>query len=656
MTEPYAWQPDARIVTEATLTAFIDRHELVGYDALLARSTAEPAWFWNAVIDWFGIAFSTPFERVMDASEGMPWTRWCVGGETNLAAVCLAPGRHDDAMEAVVWEAEDGAVRRWSRAELRDATARLVHVLRAEGIGPGDAVGLYLPMLPETVAAFFAVAALGGIVVPLFSGFAAEAAADRLNDAGAVALMTAAATSRRGRRVAMKPVADAVAERVPTLRFTLVLRDADDGTDGWDAKRDRDWRALCAEAPADWEPRAMPADAPFMLIYTSGTTGRAKGTVHTHCGFVTKLAADFGLSLDFHAGDRMLWMSDMGWVVGPMQAVVTALLGGTLVLAEGAPDWPDPGRLWRLVERHRVSYLGVAPTVARALMRHGPEPVAAADLSCLRLTVSSGEPWNPDSWHWFFDHVCRRRVPILNVSGGTEIGWGILTGTPLHPLKPCSFAGPCLGMGADIVDADGRPVAVGEVGKLVLRQPSIGLTRGLWRDPGRYLDSYWNTLPGLWVHGDWASRDADGAWTIHGRSDDTVKLAGKRTGPAEIESLLLASGRAAEAAAVGIADPVKGQAVALAVVPAVGEVPGDGLAAALADAVVSGLGPPFRPARVVFVAELPKTRSQKVMRRVVRAVFAGRDPGDLGSLLNPEAVAALAAAVAGTAPKGTAGV
>jgi acetyl-CoA synthetase len=653
MTSPYAWQPDPRRVADATLTAFIARHGLPDYAALLARSEADPAWFWDALIKDFGLLFTTPYSQVMDAGDGAPWTRWCVGGELNLAANCLDPERHADTLEAVVWESEAGAVRRWSRAELRAETARLTHVLRAEGFGPGDAIGLYLPMLPETFAAFFAVAALGGIVVPLFSGFAAEAAADRLNDAGAVALLTADSTRRRGRRVALKPVADAIAARVPTLRRTLVLRDpeaTDDATVAWDPGRDRDWRALCAAAPTDWAPLALPADTPFMLIYTSGTTGKAKGTVHTHCGFLAKLTADFGLSLDFHAGDRFLWMSDMGWVVGPMQAVVATFLGGTLVLAEGAPDWPDPGRLWRLVERHRVSYLGVAPTVARALMRHGPDPVAAADLTGLRTVVSSGEPWNPDSWRWFFDHVCRGRVPILNVSGGTEIGWGILTGTPLHPLKPCAFAGPCLGMGADIVDGQGRPVAVGEVGELVLRQPSIGLTRGLWHDPERYLDSYWRTLPGLWVHGDWASRDGDGMWYIHGRSDDTIKLAGKRTGPAEIESHLLATGRVAEAAACGISDPVKGQAVALAVVPAAGVAAGAALAAELAAAVVAGLGAPFRPARIVFVDDLPKTRSQKVMRRVVRAVFEGGDAGDLAALLNPEAVVTLQARVAADPP------
>jgi acetyl-CoA synthetase len=246
MREPFAWQPDAGTVADATLTAFIAHHGLAGYDALLERSTSDPAWFWNAVIDWFGIAFSTPYDAVMDSDDGAPWTRWCVGGETNLAANCLDPARHDDAMPAIAWEAEDGTTRHWSRAELRDATARLVHVLQGEGIGPGDAVGLYLPMLPETVAAFFAetvaaffaVAALGGVVVPLFSGFAADAAADRLNDAGAVALLTTESTPRRGRRVAMKPVADAIAARVPTLRRTLVLRDERVDPAPWTPGRD----------------------------------------------------------------------------------------------------------------------------------------------------------------------------------------------------------------------------------------------------------------------------------------------------------------------------------------------------------------------------------------------------------------------------------
>jgi len=633
----FAWQPDAATVASANLTRFIAAHGLADYDALLARSVAEPEWFWGALLNYFDVRFTTPYSAVLDLSDGPEWARWCVDGEMNLAANCLDPVRGDDAGEAVVWEGEDGSLRRWSRGELRSRSARLAHGLRALGFGRGDTIGLYMPMLPETLAAFFAVAAIGAIVVPLFSGFAADAAAARLNDAGAVGLITADSTSRRGRTVVLKTVADAIAERVATLRHIVVLR----GNAAVGARRpgrDVDWATLCATQSDDWAPEPLPADSPFMLIYTSGTTGRAKGTVHSHCGFLGKLAADFGLSLDFRAGDRMLWMSDMGWVVGPMQAVVTTFLGGSVVLAEGTPDWPDPGRLWGLVARHRVSYLGLAPTVARSLMRHGDDWVAAADLDSLRITVSSGEPWNPDSWEWFFDRVCRRRVPILNVSGGTEIGWGILTGTPLHPLKPCAFAGPSLGVGADIVDGQGRSVATGEVGELVLRVPSIGLTRGLWRDRERYLDSYWRTLPGLWVHGDWASRDADGLWYIHGRSDDTIKLAGKRTGPAEIESRLLATGRVVEVAACGIADPIKGQAVALACVPAVGVEAGEALAAELAEAVVTGLGAPFRPARVVFVTDLPKTRSQKVMRRVVRALFEERDPGDLAALLNPDAV------------------
>ena len=277
-------------------------------------------------------------------------------------------------------------------------------------------------------------------------------------------------------------------------------------------------------------------------------------------------------------------------------------------------------------------------------MRYGPEEVAKFDLSSLRISASTGEPWTEEAWLWLFEHVCKRRIPVLNWSGGTEIGGGIISGTVMHPLKPCSFAGSMPGMAADIVDDQGNSVGPGEVGELVMRAPSIGLTRGLWRDPQRYLEAYWETFPGLWRHGDWASRDADGMWYVLGRSDDTIKVAGKRTGPAEIEGLVMATGKVSEAAAIGVPDPISGQAVMVVCVPAPGVATDEDLAAEVADAVANGLGKPFRPKRLLFVADLPKTRSMKIMRRVVRAIVLGEPPGDLSSLVNPEAVEQLARA------------
>ena len=612
-------------------------HGLRSVEALRQRSDADPEWYWDAVIRYFGIRFHEPYERILDVSRGVPWAEWCVGGTTNLVLNCL-DAHQDTAIRdkpAVVWTGEDGTVRTWRYEELMAETARLASGLRSLGLG--DAVGLYMPMLPETVAAFFAITKIGGIVVPLFSGFGPEAIASRLNDAGCVAAITVDGTRRRGKTVLLKSILDQALARVPSLRQVVVLDHLGRELD-WHPERDRWWHQLIAGRPQTASTEAMPADAPFMVIFTSGTTGRAKGTVHSHCGFLTKIVADLGLCMDFKPDDRMLWMSDLGWLVGPMQLVACSFFGATLVIAEGVPDYPDPERLWHLIQHRRVTYLGVSPTIARMMMRYGADAVTKYDLSRLRIVISSGELWDPDSWRWFFEQVCRGRVPLLNVSGGTEIGWGIVTCTVLQPLKPCAFSTGVPGMGADVVDADGRSLPPGEMGELVLRVPSIGLSRGLWRDPQRYLETYWNQIPGLWVHGDWASRDADGTWYLYGRSDDTIMVAGKRCGPSEVESLLLASGQVAEAAAIGIADRLKGEAVLCVCVPKHGMSGDETLAEALGEAVAQALGPAFRPTAVLFVSALPKTRSMKVMRRVVRAVCEGRDPGDLAALVNPRAV------------------
>lgn len=643
--DPIVWQPRPEQVASTALAGFMRAHRIPDYDALVRRSNAEPEWYWDAVIRRFAISFFKPYEKIMDANKGAPWTEWCVGGEMNMSESCLDRHRGTATMskEAVIWESEDGRTRSWTYAELIDETGRLAAGLSALGFGRGDAIGIFLPMLPETVAAFFAIARIGAIAVPLFSGFGPDAIASRLTDAGAVACITCDGTRRRGATVPMKATLDLAAATIPTLRRVIVLPSL--GIDiPWQDGRDVKWSALTdGKIPA--AAVAMPADAPMMVIFTSGTTGRAKGTVHTHCGFLTKLAADFGLVLDFRADDRMLWMSDLGWLVGPMQIVVATFFGATLVLAEGAPDWPIPGRLWRTVDKRRVTYLGVAPTTARAMMGHGEGALAGHDLSSLRMTVASGELWNPDSWNWFFDRICGRRIPILNTSGGTEIGWGIVSCTAIHPMKPCAFSGPMPGMGADIVDGAGRSVSPGETGELVLRIPSIGLSRGLWGDPEKYLDTYWRKIPGMWVHGDWASRDEDGFWHLHGRSDDTIKVAGKRCGPLEVESILVGTGTVAEAAVTGVADPLKGEAVLCVCVPNGRAAPNADLARALADAVAKELSPAFRPREVLFVKELPKTRSLKIMRRVVRALYEGRDPGDLASLVNPPAVAELKSVV-----------
>lgn len=642
MAEPYAWMPTADYVEDAELLKFARALGCDSEAGLLARSAADPEWFWNAAIETLDIRFGRPYGQVRDISAGLPWAKWCVGGTMNFTDNLLDRHRGSAVWmkQAIVWEGEDGRTRTLSYAELDEEVRRLAAGLKALGIRPGDAVGIFMPVLPETAVAFLACARVGAIISPLFSGFGAEAIVKRLNDAEAVAVITVDGAVRRGAAIPMKQVIDQAAREIPTLRRSVVLKATGEPCT-MAAPRDVWWSELDTGAARELAPEMVDADQPLMIAYTSGTSGRPKGAVLTHCGFTVKAALDLSVSFDLKPDDRLFWFADFGWITGPYSMAGALYRGATLIIAEGVPDWPDQGRIWRLAATHKASFFGLAPTAVRSLMRYGSEPVRAHDLSSIRILASTGEPWTDEAWLWYFQNVGGRRCPVINVCGGTEISGGFIASNVLTPQRPCSFAGPLPGMATDVVDAAGRSVGPGEVGELVLRDVSIGLSRGIWRDPERFIETYWSMFPDLWRHGDWASRDEDGLWYVHGRSDDTIQVAGKRAGPAEIEGLAMATGQIAEAAAVALPDPIKGEAVMIAAVPGAGVVADEALAARLSQAVVDGLGKAFQPKRIVFVDDLPKTRSLKIMRRVVRALVLEEPPGDLSALANPEAIDAV---------------
>lgn len=634
-----AWRPTPEVIARANVKGFMERHGIRTLEELIRRSQEDVAWFWGAVERDLGFDWFRPYDRVLDESRGAPWARWFVGGRTNIALNCVdrhARGSRRDRL-ALLWEGEDGEVRRFTYGQLHELTNRLAGALAAQGVGRGDSVGVYMPMLPETVVALLAVAKVGAIFIPLFSGFGADAVATRLRDAEAKVLITADGFLRRGRPVAMKAVADEAAAGVPTLRRTIVHRRLRIDCP-WDPSRDVDWEEALASGPPEFPTVPMDSEDPWMVIYTSGTTGRPKGAVHVHGGFMVKVAQEVSHQIDLHDGDILFWVTDMGWIMGPWEVVGCLALGGTLFLYEGSPDHPGPDRLWAMVERHAITILGVSPTLIRTLERYGEGMPAAHDLRSLRILASTGEPWNPEPWWWLFRHVGGGRCPIINLSGGTEVGACFLSPTPLTPLTPTSLGHPSLGMAVDIVDEAGRPVPPGTVGELVARRPWPGMTRGLWRDPERYLQTYWSRWPGLWYHGDFASRDTQGNWYLHGRSDDTIKIGGKRVGPAEIESILVDTGIVAEAAAVGLPDPLKGEAVHAYAILRPGHAPSREVERELARAVEEALGKPFRPKAIHFVRDLPRTRNAKILRRAIRARAAGMDPGDLSNLANPEAL------------------
>jgi acetyl-CoA synthetase len=496
---------------------------------------------------------------------------------------------------------------------------------------------MYLPMSPQVAVVSHACAHIGAIQVPIFSGFAAPAIAARLADAGAKVLVTADATLRRGATVPMKVIADEALARAPSVEHVVVWRRLGVGPPMMPV-RDYDWDDLVAHSDGDLEPLDVESEAPYLLAYTSGTTGKPKGALHVQGGFLLSIAREAAYQADLRAGDRVLFATDMGWIMGPWTVVGAGALGATVVYVEGAPDWPAD-RIWTAVESERVTMLGVSPTLVRALIPNG-EP--AANLSSLRAVTTTGEPWNRGPYDWLNEHVCGGgRIPIVNISGGTEVGACFLSVSLMAPTKPCSLGFPALGQDMDVFDDAGRPLR-GEVGELVCKRAWPGMTRGIWRDPERYLDTYWRRFPGVWTHGDWASIDEDGYWFLHGRSDDTLNIAGKRIGPAELESAAVNHPSIAEAAAIGVPHEVKGEVVWLFCVTRPGEEPS---AEEVARAVTDELGKAFKPDRVVFVSALPKTRSAKIVRRAVRAKALGQDPGDISTLENPESLEEIADAV-----------
>jgi acetyl-CoA synthetase len=640
----FVWTPTPEQVESANVTRLARRLGVERYHEIHRISIEQPERFWPAVVEDLGLEFAEPWTEVVDVSRGPEWATWFVGGKLNLAWNCVhkwAAGELAEE-EAAVWQSEDGQRVALTWRELSDEVYRLAEGLMSIGIGPGDAVGIFLPMSPQVAIASHACAHIGAVQVPIFSGFAAPAIAARLSDAKAKALITADGSLRRGQIVPMKEIADEALRGAPTVTHTVVWRRLELDDVPMTIGRDRFWYELVPESSAARRetPRHVDSEHPYLLAYTSGTTGRPKGAVHVQGGFLLSIAREVAYQTDVKPGDRVHFATDMGWIMGPWTVVGAGACGATVVYAEGAPDFP-PDRIWQLVESERVTMLGVSPTLVRALIPKG-EPTT--DMSSLKSICTTGEPWNRDPYMWLFEHVGGGRVPIVNCSGGTEVGACFLSTCVTEPVKAVALGFPALGQDLDVFDADGKPVR-GEVGELVCKRPWPGMTRGIWGDDERFLDAYWRRFPGVWTHGDWASIDDDGYWFLHGRSDDTLNIAGKRIGPAEIESAVVAHPAVAEAAAVGVPHEVKGEVAWVFCVLSRGHEASEALAVEVAEQAAAQLGRAFKPDRVVFVSALPKTRSAKIVRRAVRAKALGEDPGDLSSVENPEALEEIARAV-----------
>lgn len=643
------WQPKGEYL-ECRAADFIKKHDLKDWKGLIKRSTDDIEWFWNAALDYMGVRFNRKYDRVLDMSKGMEWAQWFVGGELNIYDNCidwhLKKGQKEGVRtsvgadhQAVIWEGEDGKIRKLTYGELDEMASRTAGLLQRLGVGKGDAVGMYMPMVPEVVAVLLACFKIGAVAVPVFSGFGVEALRSRLEDSEAKVLFTADGGSRRGKLIPIKENADKAVEGLDHLKHTVVLKHMGNAV-AWNDKTDL-WFDESIKASERAETiKDLPAEHPSMYLYTSGTTGKPKGTVHTHAGALSQISKELGFSFDLRSSDIFFWFSDIGWMMGPWEIIGVTFWGGTMVICEGTPIYPQPDRLWDMIDRHKVNTLGISPTAVRGMKAEGDQWVEKHDLSSLRLLGSTGEPWDHDSYMWLFEKAGKKKCPIMNISGGTEIVGGLLTPLPLMPLKPCSLGGPGLAMDIDVFDEEGNSLK-NAIGHLVCKKPGPSMTKGFLKSPERYIETYFSKFPGVWYHGDWAKVDDDGSWFLYGRSDDTIKVAGKRVGPGEVESVLVEHASIAEAAVIGVPHEMKGEALVCFVRTMPGHEPSETLKGELKSLVGERLGSVLKPEKIHFVTALPKTRSGKIVRKNIRLQYLGEPVGDLSSVENPEALDAI---------------
>jgi acetyl-CoA synthetase len=673
-------EPSRAFVESTNVYEFMQTYGIEDYEELIERTTSEVAgveesgvdWFWDEVVDYLGIEFYEDYDEVRDDSEGPQFTDWYPGGTINLAHNVLDRHAAVDVETrnkvACIWEGEDGEVREVTYHELQRQANKVANYLDDRGVGTGDTVGLYMPMVPEVISILYGCFKAGAIAVPVFSGFGVDATATRIADSECSVLFTGDGFYRRGDPVTLKATADEAIEEAGHVEHTVVYdRLGASGDDGavdipWSDDRD-EWWADAVETRDDvFQTKELPADQESMLLYSSGTTGKPKGIVHTHAGVQVQCAKELHFGFDLKPADRFFWVSDIGWMMGPWTLIGTHTFGGTVVMYEGAPDYPQPDRFWEMIDRHGITQFGISPTAIRALRKQGERQTASDepsgsgeagddewveghDLSSLRILGSTGEPWDPESWQWFYENVGNERAPIVNISGGTEICGCFLMPMPIQDLKPCTLGGPGLGMDIDIVNRDGESVAdTHERGFLVARDSCPSMTKSLWSGDERYLEEYWSTWEDRWDHGDWAQQDEDGFWFLHGRADDALNVAGRKVGPAEVEGALIEHPDANQAAAIGAPDDTTGTAVVAYVVTEDGVDETDDLRAALREQVGEELGKPFRPREVLFVDEFPKTQSGKIIRRAIQATYTGEDLGDMSSIENPDALDEIEAA------------
>ncbi len=629
--EKDVWHAPPDVVETCNLTALIRRMGLADYDSLLRATVERPHEYWDHTLHHLGIEFNPPATAFVDAKEGPMWARFFPGAGFNIATACLRPpgAEHGADEPALLAEDEQGDSVCVTYRELAERTQRLAAGLTAIGVKSGDRIGLLFPSTPEAVISLLAICYVGAIVVPLYSGFGVDAVSRRLVDSGSTFLISAHGFQRKSRLVPIGMVAADAVTATPSCELILAYDDVAQAP----AMPHHRWQDLAAST-SRVAAAATAADDPCMIIYTSGTSGKPKGAVHRHGGFPLRVAQDTAFVFDFKAGDRYFWPSDMGWMVGPFSTFGALLNKGALVLYSGAPDVPDLGRLRATAIRQKVTHFGTTPTAIRA-MAAAEAQVLRDPAPDIRILMTGGEVIDTEAHAWLLNRFGGGKLPVINYTGGTECSGAILTNVILRPIAPCRFNSTAPGVAACIIDEHGIQVT-GRAGELAIHGAFNGMTAGFWNDPDRYKETYWSRVPGFWVHGDLAIREADGQFLLLGRSDDVMKVSGRRVGPSEIEGIVIDGHIVADAVAFGVPDLKTGEAMIIFAVPGPDAGPGqEQVQRSVASAIREKMGASFRPHAVVVLPELIKTRNGKLVRRLARQAWLGEEPGDLTAVENP---------------------
>ena len=638
------WEPTKKYLNESNVKGFMEKWDIKTYKALYQQSIKDIKWFWPAAMNYLGVHWHRGYDNVLDldGSKSFEKARWFVGGKLSIAYNCVdrhALNPKSANRLAFIWEAENGTVEKWTYLDLYRASNQCANALKSLGVKKGMTVGLYMPMIPELIVAFWACMKVGAPLIPIFSGFGAKPLGVRLADAKATVLITADVGFYKDKPVPLKTTCDKAAEGLSSLKHIVVVRRREELEIPWTKNRDKWWHDLVPRQSAEFDTKILDAEDLAMILYSSGTTGKPKGTLHRVAGVFAQVVKELGFNFDVKPDSRFFWITNIGWMMGPWQVMGVQHFGGCYLIYDGNPLYPTHERVLEMVARHRLTHLGISPTYSRSLKTKGEQWIEKYDLSCLRYLGSTGEPFDPESYMWIFKNIGGARVPIINISGGTEMCGCLVSPSPLTPLKPCSVGMPGLGMAVGIADDEGKLIDVG-TGHLVLLKPAPSLTRGFLGNWERYINTYfsWEKNRDVWYHGDYIRCDDKGQYTLHGRSDDTINVAGVRTGAGEIESALMDHEAVRESAVIGVPDVLKGSDIICFVILKDGYEPSEELKASIAQHVPEIMGKNLRPKAVEIVPDLPRTRSMKIVRKAIRKKYIGEDPGDLASVENPGAL------------------